>query len=112
MVNRNLMRQVDLTDDLMENEINAAFETALVDPEHGWLLPDTQIFEVNKIVKGRVLNVVGDEVMGFGDGQVVNLLVPGRFDRRDLVPVKVAGGECDKILGSHCCCELPESATR
>src|ERR1051325_7605826 len=57
MVNRNLMRQVDLADDLMESEINAAF------PEmENWLPQDTQVFEVNKIIKGRVLNVVGDEV--------------------------------------------------
>src|SRR4051812_28719359 len=56
MVNRNLMRQVDLADDLMESEINSAFE------ELDWLPPDEQVFEANKIVKGRVLNVVGDEV--------------------------------------------------
>ncbi len=56
MVNRNLMRQVDLDESLMESEINAAFES------EEWLPQDTQVFEVNKIVKGRVLNVVGDEV--------------------------------------------------
>src|SRR2546421_12565195 len=62
MVNRNLMRQVDLDEAQMESEINAAFATAVADPAHGWLPADTQVFEVNKIVKGRVLNVVGDEV--------------------------------------------------
>jgi len=56
MVNRNLMRQVDLEQDLMENEIDAAFES------EEWLPTDEQVFEANKLVKGRVLNIVGDEV--------------------------------------------------
>src|SRR5947208_3265748 len=62
MVNRNLMRQVDLADDQMEFEIEQAMKDAVVDGELDWLPADTQVFEVNKIVKGRVLNVVGDEV--------------------------------------------------
>ncbi len=52
MVNRNLLRQFDLSD----NELNAAF----TDPD--WLPPEEQLFEVNKIVTGRILQVTGDEV--------------------------------------------------
>src|SRR6516225_9984236 len=52
MVNRNLLRQFDLSED----ELDAAFTEA------SWLPPPEQEFEVNKIVTGRILNVVGDEV--------------------------------------------------
>lgn len=52
MVNRNLLRQFDLSED----ELDAAFT------QESWLPPEEQQFEVNKIVKGKVLNVVGDEV--------------------------------------------------
>src|SRR6516165_7623850 len=52
MVNRNLLRQFDLSED----ELDAAFTEA------SWLPPPEQEFEVNKIVTGRILNVVGDNV--------------------------------------------------
>lgn len=52
MVNRNLLRQFDLS----EEELDAAFT------QDTWLPPEEQQFEVNKIVTGKVLNVVGDEV--------------------------------------------------
>jgi small subunit ribosomal protein S1 len=52
MVNRNLLRQFDLSED----ELDSAFTEA------SWLPPPEQEFEVNKIVTGRILNVVGDEV--------------------------------------------------
>src|SRR5437588_12971699 len=55
MVNRNLLRQFDLPDD--EQELESVFP----DPDR-WLPVQEQEFEVNKIVTGRVLNVVGDEV--------------------------------------------------
>jgi small subunit ribosomal protein S1 len=54
MVNRNLLRQFDLSDE----ELNAQFSA-----DGGeWLPEEKQEFEVNKIVSGRVLNVVGEEV--------------------------------------------------
>src|SRR5215468_2079168 len=63
MVNRNLLRQFDLSDNELRQELHDAFNL----PETGadveqWLPPEEQNFEVNKIVSGRVLNVVGDEV--------------------------------------------------
>src|SRR6516165_3164401 len=54
MVNRNLLRQFDLSDE----ELNAQF----VADGGEWLPEEKQEFEVNKIVNGRVLNVVGEEV--------------------------------------------------
>src|ERR1700682_4504987 len=52
MVNRNLLRQYDLSDD----ELNAAFA------EPNWLPEQEQEYEVNKIVTGKVLHILGDEV--------------------------------------------------
>src|SRR6516164_9145389 len=58
MVNRNLLRQFDLPEMEMDQELNAAFNQ----DTHDWLPPEEQQFEVNKIVNGRVLRVEGDEV--------------------------------------------------
>jgi small subunit ribosomal protein S1 len=58
MVNRNLLRQYDLSDDLLRQELEAAFGEETED----WLPPDRQDFQENKIITGRVLRVTGDEV--------------------------------------------------
>ncbi len=58
MVNRNLLRQYELPELELEQELNAAFNH----DTHDWLPPEEQQFEVNKIVNGRVLRVEGDEV--------------------------------------------------
>jgi small subunit ribosomal protein S1 len=64
MVNRNLLRQYDLPELELQEELEAAFqqdETGVgID---AWLPPEEQQFEVNKIVKGRVINIIGDEVV-------------------------------------------------
>jgi small subunit ribosomal protein S1 len=64
MVNRNLLRQFDLPEVELQQELAAAFnQDAFQETDNGsWLPPAEQEFEVNKIVNGRVLNVVGDEV--------------------------------------------------
>jgi small subunit ribosomal protein S1 len=54
MVNRNLLRQFDLQE-ADQLELDEVFDEK-------WLPPQEQEFEVNKIVKGKVLHVVGDEV--------------------------------------------------
>jgi small subunit ribosomal protein S1 len=59
MVNRNLLRQYELADEDMLQELNAAFDQ---DVTKKWLPDQEQEFEVNKIIKGKVLNVVGEEV--------------------------------------------------
>src|SRR5262249_57634870 len=58
MVNRNLLRQFDVGEpDLPElEEVGNAFHDYIMQPEE-------QQFEVNKIVTGRVLNLVGDLVL-------------------------------------------------
>jgi small subunit ribosomal protein S1 len=58
MVNRNLLRQYDLPDDLLQQELEAIF----VEGTEDWLPPDAQNFQENRIVTGRVLRVTGDEV--------------------------------------------------
>jgi small subunit ribosomal protein S1 len=58
MVNRNLLRQFELPDEELQQELTAAFEQKSDD----WLPDEEQDFEVNRIVTGRVLNVTGDEV--------------------------------------------------
>ena len=64
MVNRNLLRQFDLSDDELQQQLQDAFQqkelgTTVAD----WLPEEEQQFEVNKIVKGKVLNIVGDNVL-------------------------------------------------
>src|SRR6266436_7565693 len=58
MVNRNLLREYELPESELQHELDAAFNNN----EQDWLPAQDQEFEVNKIVTGRVLNVVGDEV--------------------------------------------------
>lgn len=58
MVNRNLLRQFDLSEVELEQELaRADFQ-----PDW-WEQKDEQEFEVNKIVEGRVLGIVGEQVL-------------------------------------------------
>jgi small subunit ribosomal protein S1 len=57
MVNRNLLRQYDLADDELRHELDEAFHDSY------WLPPPDQEYEANKIVNGRVLQIVGDDVL-------------------------------------------------
>jgi small subunit ribosomal protein S1 len=64
MVNRNLLRQYDLAEAELEQELKDAFHR----PDTGgdvdnWLELETQQFEVNKIINGRVVNLVGDDII-------------------------------------------------
>lgn len=54
MVNRNLLRQFDVPEEELEQEFHEAFDS--------WIGDDNQDYQVNNIVKGKVLNIVGDEV--------------------------------------------------
>src|SRR5436305_5877763 len=64
MVNRNLLRQFDLPESELQQELADAFHQDVYQENDSgsWLPPAEQEFEVNKIVNGRVLNVIGDEV--------------------------------------------------
>ena len=64
MVNRNLLRQFDLADEEMQSELDEAFRQEDIGGDiNTWLPAEAQNFEVNKIVEGRVLGVVGDDVV-------------------------------------------------
>jgi small subunit ribosomal protein S1 len=64
MVNRNLLRQYDLSEDELQHELDAAFrQEELGTTTETWLPPEEQNFEVNKIVQGRVVNILGDDVV-------------------------------------------------
>jgi small subunit ribosomal protein S1 len=62
MVNRNLLREFDLSQEDLQNELAQAFNLPQYDENHYWLPAEEAEYTVNKIVEGRVLNVVGDEV--------------------------------------------------
>ncbi len=59
MVNRNLIRGLDLSDEEWQVELNDALE-GIPAEEIAWT---TQEMELNKIVEGRVLRVEGDVVL-------------------------------------------------
>ena len=62
MVNRNLMRQFDGDDnDSLEKELEELFGGA--EGLDTWLINDTQSFDSNKIVSGKVLEIRGDDVV-------------------------------------------------
>jgi small subunit ribosomal protein S1 len=59
MANRKLLREFEPTDADLHDQIEASF-----DEEIGkYLRDETRIFETNKIVDGRILNIVGDDVL-------------------------------------------------
>ncbi|QVL31286.1 30S ribosomal protein S1 [Telmatocola sphagniphila] len=57
MVNRNLLRQFDISS--VESQIEEDFEKELA----GWIGDQTQEYETNKIVEGTVLEIRGEQVM-------------------------------------------------
>jgi small subunit ribosomal protein S1 len=64
MVNRSLLRQYEVPESEMQQELEIAFqqegnEASLA----SWLPPEEQEFEENRIVSGRVVNVTGDDVI-------------------------------------------------
>jgi small subunit ribosomal protein S1 len=58
MVNRNLLLQYDLPEEQLQQEFEQIFDQG----EDKWLPEDSQDFQENKVVTGRVLRVTGDEV--------------------------------------------------
>src|SRR5262245_64285018 len=59
MVNRNLLRSYDLPADQLERELVAAFGEAGAE----WLPPESQRFQENRLLNGRVLRVTDEEVV-------------------------------------------------
>src|SRR5262249_2961949 len=58
MVDRNLLREFDVD----EGELNVAIATDVADPM-GELLGQSQEFQLGSIVHGKVIEVVGDQVV-------------------------------------------------
>ena len=64
MVNRNLLRQFDLSEEDLEQQLAEAMGLDTYDPSHPVItFLEGEEFDVNNIVKGRVLHIVGDEVV-------------------------------------------------
>lgn len=64
MVNRNLLRQFDLSDQDLNDELNAAFLNEEIGGDiENWLPAEKQEFDANKIVTGRVANILGDRIV-------------------------------------------------
>lgn len=59
MVNRNLLRQFDIPEEELDREMSLAVNQETED----WLPAEDQQYEVNKIVKGRVIAVHDEEVL-------------------------------------------------
>ena len=94
MVNRNLLRQFDVTDDELEN-IDDIFDQEITD----WLHSEEQDFEANKIVTGRVLDIRGDDVVidiGYKTEGVITLDEWQRRRRRHGRPPKL--GDTIEVL--------------
>jgi len=72
MVNRNLLREYDPPEGELQQELSDVFQQE----DRDWLPPEEQQFEPNKLLTGRVLNVVGDEVwidVGYKSEGVIKL---------------------------------------
>ena len=64
MVNRNLLRQFDLSEADLEQQLAEAMGLDSYDANIPFVtFADEDVFDTNKIIKGRVLNLVGDEVV-------------------------------------------------
>jgi small subunit ribosomal protein S1 len=71
MVNRNLLRQYELPEDELQQELDAAFDNGA-----DWLPQQEQDFRDNRIVTGRVRKVTGEEVwvdVGYKSEGVIEL---------------------------------------
>ncbi len=64
MVNRNLLREYDLSEEDMEQQLAEAMGLDHYDKDHPVVtFGEGEEFDVNNIIKGRVINIVGDEVV-------------------------------------------------
>jgi small subunit ribosomal protein S1 len=95
MVNRNLIRQFDLPDSELQNQLDQAFDQDIT----AWLTDEKQVFEANKIVDGRILTIVGDDVLidvGYKSEGIIKLDEFRDEATDQIVPPKV--GETIQVL--------------
>src|SRR5438552_4263935 len=103
MVNRNLLRQFDLPEAELQRQLQDAFHQEDTGGSlETWPPVEEQEFEANKIVKGRVLNIVGDAVVvdvGYKSEGVIEL---GEWydEGRDKVVAPRRGQEIQVLLDS------------
>jgi small subunit ribosomal protein S1 len=99
MVNRNLLRQYDLAEAELQSELEAAFPVT-ESGEVKWLPDEEQQFEINKILKGRVVNVTDGEVIvdvGYKSEGIIDLQEWYDEGLDKVVPPK-PGEEIDVLL--------------
>ena len=63
MVDRNLLREFDVAEEELQSEIEAVLTAHKVSDLASLFEAAGQVFEVGHIVSGRVVNVVGDNVV-------------------------------------------------
>src|SRR5262245_13481230 len=96
MVNRNLLRQVELPEDELQKELEAAFGQE----DNDWLPADEQEFKDNKLVSGKVVRVTGDGVwvdVGYKSEGAIELKEWYDDDLAKVIPPK-AGDEIQVLL--------------
>jgi small subunit ribosomal protein S1 len=100
MVNRNLLREYDLAEVDLQKELQAAFQTPDAGGIDDWLPTEEQEFEINKIVKGRVVNVTDGSVIvdvGYKSEGIIDLQEWYDEGLDKVVPPK-AGDEIQVLL--------------
>ena len=100
MVNRNLIRGLDLSEDEWQHELTAALDGTPPD-EIAWT---TQEMELNKIVTGRVLRVEGDVVLVDVGYKSEGIIFRNEWEEGELLPepgtmVKVLIEDVEDIHG-------------
>ncbi len=100
MVNRNLIRGLDLTEEEWQIELDSALEGTPAD-EIAWT---TQEMELNKIVTGRVLRVEGDVVLVDVGYKSEGIIFRNEWEEGELLPepgtkVKVLIEDVEDIHG-------------
>jgi small subunit ribosomal protein S1 len=100
MVNRNLIRGLDLSEEEWQIELNAALEGVAAE-EIAWT---TQEMELNKIVEGRVLRVEGDVVLVDVGYKSEGIIFRNEWEEGELLPepgtrVKVLIEDVEDIHG-------------
>jgi small subunit ribosomal protein S1 len=96
MVNRNLLRQCDPSEDELQKELEAAFGQE----ENDWLPADEQEFKDNKLVSGKVVRVTGDGVwvdVGYKSEGAIEIKEWYDDDLAKIVPPK-AGDDIQVLL--------------
>ena len=110
MVNRNLIRGLDLSEEEWQQELDAALEGVAAE-EIAWT---TQEMELNKIVEGRVLRVEGDVVLVDVGYKSEGIIFRNEWDEGEALPepgtrVKVLIEDVEDVHGLAIFCFRPRA---